>query len=499
MRESDFGWTFDQYQRYGLLASALEVFFPGKKVSLLDVGGFSPTAEAGSYWFPAASIEQAKAIILDRFPVSASNYLQGDGQHLPFKKKSFDAVAALDVLEHVPVEQRASFIKEICRVAQNLVVLSAPFASPEIERAERALQEQIKSMYGATHAQLDEHEKFGLPESEMVRQEFKKNGWAAQCLYFGSVTNWLIFQSFRHLFLGRKLSGQLQKILDRWLVSLNPESEGQAPFYRGYWIACPEENEAVLEEKTRAVAQRWKEKLAEKARMNFELSQELNRLIIDYFQKDFISAVVISSNPKPQLKRCLEHLLTQEVGLDLEVAVCWPEKNLATEAELKKSFPGIKFYSFPSGIEIGQGFFELALKLRGTHWLFLHDRILLPPFSVQRLYESLKSREIASIISPGVIWKRFISPVWRGGNPRWLKKLLAGRLPWPLSPRKEKSPPEDQKLSSWIYSECLLVEKKALLKRKLAGKRFFSRYLFLWETQEPLILYDPTITVYKVS
>lgn len=51
-----------------------------------------------------------------------------DGQRLPFKDNSFDAVVSYEVIEHVPVEQMEAFFAEIARVLKpdGVVILSTP-------------------------------------------------------------------------------------------------------------------------------------------------------------------------------------------------------------------------------------------------------------------------------------------------------------------------------------------------------------------------------------
>lgn len=50
----------------------------------------------------------------------------GDIRFLPFKSKSFDAAAAVDVLEHLPKEYRNLAIKELTRVAKKRVIVHMP-------------------------------------------------------------------------------------------------------------------------------------------------------------------------------------------------------------------------------------------------------------------------------------------------------------------------------------------------------------------------------------
>jgi SAM-dependent methyltransferase len=87
----------------------------------LDIGGFD------GYW--AASVEGGIAYSLDidtRPQYPQVRYIRGDGQRLPFRDASFDAVFALDVIEHVPDE--GSLLVEALRVLRpdGRLILTTP-------------------------------------------------------------------------------------------------------------------------------------------------------------------------------------------------------------------------------------------------------------------------------------------------------------------------------------------------------------------------------------
>jgi len=55
---------------------------------------------------------------------SLANFVQADGEYLPFKNQTFDTVVATEVLEHV--EHPEAFLKECLRVSRNLVIGTTP-------------------------------------------------------------------------------------------------------------------------------------------------------------------------------------------------------------------------------------------------------------------------------------------------------------------------------------------------------------------------------------
>lgn len=50
----------------------------------------------------------------------------GDARHLPFKDKSFDTVTCFEVIEHIPPTDRDIVLKEMERVARDIIIISVP-------------------------------------------------------------------------------------------------------------------------------------------------------------------------------------------------------------------------------------------------------------------------------------------------------------------------------------------------------------------------------------
>ncbi len=93
----------------------------GARGRVLDVGGYD------GFWLSALPAERRISVDVDPKPGHAGvSFVRGDGARLPFPEGAFDAVFALDVLEHVDDEQR--FLSELLRVLRpgGRLILTTP-------------------------------------------------------------------------------------------------------------------------------------------------------------------------------------------------------------------------------------------------------------------------------------------------------------------------------------------------------------------------------------
>ena len=98
---------------------------------------------------------------------AGETFVRASGIQLPFRDASFDAVVAVDVLEHLPKDCRPSLVRETLRVSRGLVVLACPTARSE--RAEAVHRKMLGVVRGEENPWLEEHRQRGLPtESEIV-------------------------------------------------------------------------------------------------------------------------------------------------------------------------------------------------------------------------------------------------------------------------------------------------------------------------------------------
>ncbi|HWI14237.1 MAG TPA: class I SAM-dependent methyltransferase, partial [Burkholderiales bacterium] len=191
MNEKD----FDCYQRYTALKNLMDAAFPeattGAPATVLDVGSGMSTL--------------SRDFLGDRFRVARSDVIVDaaagtdivtlqPGQPLPFEPRAFDAVIAMDVLEHVRPAERELFVSECVRVATDVCILAAPVASPAIEEAEARVYRVHQARLGS-HAYFEEHTLYGLPAAREVEQWIRATGAALVTLPNVPLVAWETFSS----------------------------------------------------------------------------------------------------------------------------------------------------------------------------------------------------------------------------------------------------------------------------------------------------------------
>jgi SAM-dependent methyltransferase len=146
----------DTWVRHGLAARLLDQRSGGGRV--LDVGGV-----AG--WL-AAHLPSTEVVTVN---VAGPADVIFDGRRLPFGDAEFDAVASLDVLEHLPADERRAHVAELVRVAGRVVVACCPAGTPEHVATERELADWYARLSGRRSPFLDEHLACGLPTPDELR------------------------------------------------------------------------------------------------------------------------------------------------------------------------------------------------------------------------------------------------------------------------------------------------------------------------------------------
>ncbi len=171
---------YDVYERHKKIGSFIK---SGETV--LDVGG------AANH---LSQFAKPRKIVTANLSGMESSDMIIPGDKLPFKDDSFDVVCSIDVLEHIPQNQRAQFIKELKRVAKKRIILSFPIGTPEHEAYERQTQKWLESKKkNVTY--LKEHIRFHLPKEDEILKLTKNQKMAI--VYSGDINvNKFLFRLF---------------------------------------------------------------------------------------------------------------------------------------------------------------------------------------------------------------------------------------------------------------------------------------------------------------
>ncbi len=178
---------YDIAQRYGLLAAILDAVLP-TPARILDVGA-GPSDLTRRHLRSGYEIVAADVVVGDRTDLVC---LQTGGA-LPYGDASFDAVIAMDVLEHVAPVLRDRFVAEMARVARHVVVLAFPRSAPAVTTAEAVLASVFENGTGTTHAFLAEHARNGLPDIAKVTIALRASGFDSQVHGNCALDEWQIY------------------------------------------------------------------------------------------------------------------------------------------------------------------------------------------------------------------------------------------------------------------------------------------------------------------
>jgi Methyltransferase domain len=98
-----------------------------------------------------------------------SRRVQASVLDLPFADASFDAVVAVDLLEHVEPASRTRALRELARVARTVAVIGCP-AGERALRADGALARLYAARGREAPGWLTEHFEYGFPEPALLRE-----------------------------------------------------------------------------------------------------------------------------------------------------------------------------------------------------------------------------------------------------------------------------------------------------------------------------------------
>jgi len=203
---------FDTGLRYRVVARILAREYSGEPL-VLDVGsgpvGLAPYLPHRVY---GVDTRFRRATHPHLVPV------QGSAASLPFADGSFDAVVSCDALEHVPPPGRPAFLRELCRVSRDLVIVVVP-EGEAAEQQDRRLDAIYEKVHGCRYSFLVEHVDNGLPRQAEVAAMLRDLAPEAELRVLRSTPLWLR-ELFMRSFISPGKWARLPHLLGGWLNPL---------------------------------------------------------------------------------------------------------------------------------------------------------------------------------------------------------------------------------------------------------------------------------------
>lgn len=172
---------FDQYSRYKACSDLLRQtdFVAGN--SVLDIGS-GPECLFGQF-MPDAAMTYVDPLIPGG---SGQGHITGNVFASELDGQSFDCVSAVDVLEHVPPEQRQAFLERMSSLTKAALILGFPTSdSSAALETDRAIDEQYRAIFGHDYSWLEEHYRYGLPSLAETVEQLNQLGWHCQTVGHG--------------------------------------------------------------------------------------------------------------------------------------------------------------------------------------------------------------------------------------------------------------------------------------------------------------------------
>ena len=228
-------YQFDLHARYRALADVLQASLPDGDAprTVLDVGaGPSRLVEA---FLPTGWATVVRTDV-DAFG-DPSIVVVPPGAPLPYPDGAFDAVVAMDVLEHVLPEQRDAFLRECLRVARGVAVIAAPLGGAEVRDAEARYGALYRDLVGRSEPFLDEHAAYGLPEPDTVSATLRAAGARVFGLDNVRIADWIATNVVDLAFSLLNDGMQVKDLLARGFNTALPAAYRDATHYRRFWLA----------------------------------------------------------------------------------------------------------------------------------------------------------------------------------------------------------------------------------------------------------------------
>ncbi|MBI3940130.1 MAG: class I SAM-dependent methyltransferase [Acidobacteria bacterium] len=217
---------FDLFERYHT-AALLWQGLHRKPETVLDFGGY--IGDRGGHWADAFDFG-LPAVFTDIRPADSYRYLPPAA----LQDHQFDMVLALDVLEHVPPQERRSFLERLSLLSRRYLLVAGPFCSGAVESAERHVREALQDAGVDTHRFLSEHSRNGLPSREDLLQWIAEKGYFFFEVEGMSTFMWEVLQK-TSLILAHYQQYHTLEQLNR-SINREPLWKGDGPPYRRFFL-----------------------------------------------------------------------------------------------------------------------------------------------------------------------------------------------------------------------------------------------------------------------
>ena len=215
--------SFDQYQRYRMVADLINNERSKPVMNILDIG--SGPVDISEL------LPDDKITRLDTERGNEAGYICGSALDMPFRSGSFDMVISCDMFEHIKPDERETFLNELDRVSGEMFIIACPFSGPEIEEAEALVNSFHKDLFGDEHKWLVQHRENGLPSLERLRTWISSKSYGAEVLQNGSLDSWLPMM-FLGTYLGKHNEWEIYFRLNSIYVRDIYSGDNYSPSYR---------------------------------------------------------------------------------------------------------------------------------------------------------------------------------------------------------------------------------------------------------------------------
>jgi len=238
---------YDLYQRYHLTAQIVQKLDSalGAGAPILEVGGDPGILQA--------FLPEQSPVIVNQSAQTNGSVIPADACHLPFKDRSFRGVVMLDVLEHVPEDNRSALLREIDRVSSRWLVVGGPFRDDSVPEAEAILVDFHRHLTGTAHRYLEEHRNIGLPDRTGTLEVLRSFGYDAVEIPNGLLWRWMLMLGINFFLQKDPADAELVRQVNHFVNLHLAPYDNRQPAYRHVILALRQPMPEGLRQQLRAL------------------------------------------------------------------------------------------------------------------------------------------------------------------------------------------------------------------------------------------------------